>query len=112
MKKLSVYDPAMCCSSGVCGPSVDPTLARFAADLAWAKSQGVEVQRHNLAQEPAAFLAELTVSAALQDPSALPIVMVDAEVVARGAYPDRRALALALGLQPPAERKALQVLGG
>ena len=112
MKTLRVYDPAMCCSSGVCGPSVDPDLARFAADLAWAKAQGVDVRRHNLAQEPAAFLAEPTVAAALHDPSALPIVMADGEVVARGTYPDRRALALALGLQPPAERKALQVLGG
>ena len=23
MKKMVIYDPAMCCSTGVCGPSVD-----------------------------------------------------------------------------------------
>jgi hypothetical protein len=34
---LCVFDPAMCCSTGVCGPSVDPELARFAADLDWLK---------------------------------------------------------------------------
>ena len=37
---VDVFDPAMCCSTGVCGPSVDPELARFAADLDWLKSQG------------------------------------------------------------------------
>jgi hypothetical protein len=33
--KVEVFDPPMCCSSGVCGPNVDPTLARLAADLHW-----------------------------------------------------------------------------
>ena len=35
---IRVFDPAMCCSSGVCGPQVDPDLARFAADLDWLKA--------------------------------------------------------------------------
>ena len=30
MKKLEVFDPAMCCSTGVCGVEVDPVLAQFA----------------------------------------------------------------------------------
>jgi hypothetical protein len=55
MTAVRVFDPAMCCSTGVCGPSVDPQLARFSADLEWLKSQGVSVERFNLAQEPAAF---------------------------------------------------------
>jgi hypothetical protein len=29
MAKMQVFDPAMCCSTGVCGPSVDPTLRAF-----------------------------------------------------------------------------------
>jgi len=53
--KIEVYDPPMCCSSGVCGPSVAPALPRFAGDLKWLKAQGVEVARHNLAQQPLAF---------------------------------------------------------
>ncbi len=31
--RIQVYDPAMCCSTGVCGPEVDPVLVRFATDL-------------------------------------------------------------------------------
>ncbi len=53
--KIQVFDPPMCCPTGVCGPSVDPELVRFAADLDWLESQGVEVERYNLAQQPAVF---------------------------------------------------------
>lgn len=54
-KTLSIYDPAMCCSTGVCGVEVDPRLPRFAADLAWLQGLGVRVERFNLAQDPRAF---------------------------------------------------------
>jgi hypothetical protein len=57
MTKIDVFDPPMCCSSGVCGPQVDPLLAAFAADVDWLGAQGVTVTRHNLAQEP--FLTEV-----------------------------------------------------
>jgi hypothetical protein len=50
MPKLEIYDPPMCCSSGVCGPSVDPVLPRFAADLDWISQRGVAVERYNLSQ--------------------------------------------------------------
>ena len=30
MKKIEIFDPAMCCSTGVCGPGVDPELLRMA----------------------------------------------------------------------------------
>ena len=40
MKKVEVFDPPMCCSTGVCGPNVDPTLVRFAADLHWLANSG------------------------------------------------------------------------
>lgn len=52
---LEVFDPAVYCSTGVCGPSVDPDLARFAGDLQWLSSDGVHVTRYNLATEPQAF---------------------------------------------------------
>ena len=63
--KIQVLDPPMCCSTGVCGPAVDPELVRFAADLDWLKRQGVEVERHNLSQQPAAFSGNDVVNAAL-----------------------------------------------
>jgi Arsenical resistance operon protein ArsD len=91
MKTIEVFDPAMCCSTGVCGPAVDPDLARFAGDVEWLKEHGASVRRYNLSQEPMAFAQNAVVARALQDggPECLPLVLVDGQVKAMGAYPAR-----------------------
>lgn len=91
---IEVYDPVMCCSTGVCGPEVDDTLADFANDVKWLKSQGVEVKRFNLGQEPEAFKANSQVLARLQQAGTetLPIILVNGEMVSEGGYPDRSTL--------------------
>ena len=95
MAKLLVFDPPMCCSSGVCGPSVDPTLARFAADLEWLKSKGIQVERSNLAQDPGAFVHNPILKMALNSKGVkcLPLVALDGEIITSGAYPTREELA-------------------
>ena len=60
MSTIQIFDPALCCSSGVCGVDVDEALLYFAADLDWAKQQGARIERDNLAQQPLAF-AEIAV---------------------------------------------------
>ena len=99
MKKLEVYDPAMCCSTGVCGVDVDPVLAQFAADLQWVAEQGVEVKRYNLGQEPQAFASNLAIVKEMEaGMDRLPIIVIDGSVVATGAYLSRAQLAQKLGL--------------
>jgi hypothetical protein len=92
---IQVFDPAMCCSTGVCGPEVDTKLVQFAADLDWLKTQNVIVQRHNLSQNPAAYVENKTVQSALADQgeAALPVILVNGKVAATGRYPDRAELA-------------------
>jgi hypothetical protein len=109
---LQVFDPAMCCSTGVCGPNVDPKLAQFAADLDWLKSEGVLVQRHNLAQDPAAFADNPLVRAALAEKgeAALPLMLVSGKVAVTGRYPERKELAGLLHLK--AGQAAAHVKGG
>jgi hypothetical protein len=107
---LRVYDPAMCCSTGVCGPSVDAELVRFAADLDWLRSAGAQVERFNLAQQPAAFAASAPVKQALTErgEAALPLVLAGEEVVSIGTYPTRAQLAGWAGVPvgaSPAKRK-------
>lgn len=100
MKRLDVYDPAMCCSTGVCGPTVDPALVRFAADVKWLQEQDVEVRRFNLSQNPAAFVENERVKQALTEKGegALPMLFLDGRVLASGHYPERGQLAVALGV--------------
>lgn len=92
---VQVYDPAMCCSTGVCGPAVDPQLVRFAADLDWLKKHGVRVTRYNLAQQPGAFAQDAEVKAALETKGdgALPLIKVNGVVKALGIYPSREEMA-------------------
>jgi hypothetical protein len=95
MKTIQVYDKPMCCSTGVCGPQVDPVLPRFAADLAWLKSQGHQVERFNLAQQPAAFVQNSIVQKLLasQGIDCLPLIAVDGHIMSRREYPSRDTLA-------------------
>ena len=105
MAKVEVFDPPMCCSTGVCGPSVDPALAAFAADLSWLADQGVEVERHTLSQEPQAFAERDLVRELLAErgDDALPAVLVDGELASSGRYPSRQALSSwSLGAAPSA----------
>lgn len=97
---IRVYEPAMCCSSGLCGPDVDPDLLRFSADVDSLERQGVVVERCNLAQQPAVFVAEPRVRQLLQEggEAVLPVVLVGGEVKTSGRYPSRDLLAEWVGL--------------
>jgi hypothetical protein len=91
MKTIQVYDPAMCCSSGVCGVDVDQALVTFSADVEWAKQNGVKITRFNLSSEPMAFVDNKTVGAFLErsGAEALPLILVDGEIALAGRYPKR-----------------------
>ena len=99
--KIQVFDPPMCCSTGVCGPSIDPELVRFTSDLAWLERQGVEVERYNLSQQPAAFVGNELVKDALarEGNDCLPLTLLDGAVVCRGKYPTRAELATYAGIE-------------
>lgn len=100
MTHIDVFDPPMCCSSGVCGPSVDPLLAAFAADVDWLAAQGVTVVRHSLSQDPQPFVSNAHVLDLMQreGTGCLPIVLVNGDELGHGAYPRREELARAAGL--------------
>jgi arsenite methyltransferase len=103
---IDVFDPPLCCASGVCGPEIDPLLAAFAADMDWLASQGVSVARHNLAHDPEPFVTNTLVLDLMQreGTTCLPLVLVNGEVLGRGAYPRREDLARAVGLVAGASR--------
>ena len=90
MKTLTVYDPPLCCPTGVCGPSVDPALVELAAVLARLGRRGVLVQRYNLAKQPMAFASHPEIKNLLENGGveALPAILVDGQLVMHGRYPD------------------------
>lgn len=97
--ELKIYDPAMCCNTGVCGSTVDPSLAVFAADVEWLKKNNVEVKRYNLAHDPEAFTENPCICDLIQDSTeVLPVLMLGDTVVCSGFYPNREQLAALLQL--------------
>lgn len=95
MTTLQVFDKPLCCSSGVCGPDVDPALVTFSADLQWLERRGIQVQRINPAHQPNLFAASEHVRHELQKHGSgcLPVVVVNDAVVSRGVFPNRQQLA-------------------
>lgn len=88
MSKLEVFEPAMCCPTGVCGVNVDPLLVQFNADLQALQDGGVHVLRHSLSHDPAAFAANPAVVREMEaGMDRLPVVLVDGRVVSTGIYP-------------------------
>lgn len=111
MKIIEIFDPAMCCSTGVCGVEVDQLLVAFAADVDWLAKQGGQVERFNLAQQPQAFVDHAAIRQLLMDrgESALPAILVDGELEQSGRYPTRDQLALWAGIAPAASLFTEQV---
>lgn len=87
--KVEIYDPAMCCSTGVCGPSVDPELTRVASAVYSLGKKGYEIKRYNLTSEPGAFAENREISKLLieKGPDALPVTFVDNQIKKVGKYP-------------------------
>ncbi|MEQ1546644.1 arsenite efflux transporter metallochaperone ArsD [Methyloglobulus sp.] len=100
MTTIQVFDPALCCSTGVCGVDVDQELVGFSADVDWAKQNGVQIERFNLAQQPMAFAENQLVKGYLErsGEEALPLILVDGEVALAGRYPHRSELARWTGI--------------
>jgi len=95
MASIQVYEPALCCNTGVCGPDPDQALVQFTADLAATKQLGGDVARHNLANDPFAFTQAEPVAAFMKAAGSdgLPLTTVDGAVVLTGRYPSRDELA-------------------
>ncbi len=95
MTTLTVYDPAMCCATGICGADVDQRLVDFAADLDWLKSEGVKVKRINISNEPMEFATNPKVKAVLDSDGVegLPVILINGDVNSQGRFPNRAELA-------------------
>jgi hypothetical protein len=104
-KMLEVYDPPMCCTTGVCGPTVDPALAKFASALDWAGKNGITIKRYSLSEKPAAFTKQAIVKAAveLEGTGCLPLLLLNGALMSKGTYPEREVLAGLLGIKVKAD---------
>lgn len=105
--KVEVFDPPMCCSSGVYGPNVDKKLVQFSAALQWLRSRGVRIERYNPSHQYDAFAGNAKVVDAINEQglNCLPLILVNGVVVSRGVYPLQEQLTTLSGLDAKAISK-------
>lgn len=89
MRKLEIYEPPLCCPTGVCGPAPDPALAKLQENILRWKKEGIDVERLAINQAPQRFMANSTVVDLLtrEGQEVLPISLLDGKVVCKGKYP-------------------------
>lgn len=100
MKKMQIFEPAMCCSTGLCGVGVDPELLRISTVLNTLKNNGVDIERFNLSSSPMEFIQNMTVNKFINEKGVegLPVSVVDGEIVVEGRYPSNEEIVKLLGI--------------
>ena len=104
MKKMQIFEPALCCDTGLCGASIDPELLRITTVLNTLKQNGVVIDRFNLNSAPMEFVTNQTVNTYVNQKGAeaLPCVTVDGLIVIEGRYPTNEEILTWLELPPEA----------
>ena len=101
MTRLAVYEPAGCCSTGVCDPATSDSMAQFASAMEGLNRQGIEVERYELSSRPDAFASNEVVKAALEADGVecLPLIILDGEIVSSGSYLDKATFGAKVGIE-------------
>lgn len=112
MKEMMIFEPALCCDTGVCGASVDPELLRITTVIDRLKKNGITVKRFNLNSSPMEFVTNQAVNLYVNQKraEALPVVLVDGNIVIEGRYPTNEEILSLLEL--PAAALLPQDIGG
>jgi hypothetical protein len=89
MEKMIIFEPAMCCSTGLCGPGVDRNLLRVSTVINILKNKDIVVTRYNLSSDPQAFVDNKVINEMLKSNGVdfLPATIVDGKVVKTKEYP-------------------------
>ncbi|HEC24796.1 MAG TPA: arsenite efflux transporter metallochaperone ArsD [bacterium] len=90
---FEIFDPALCCSTGVCGPNSDEKLIKMRDLIDKLKSdfgERVEIKRQSISQEPKKFLENFSVQILIKNEgkAALPVCILDGKVITYGRYPE------------------------
>lgn len=86
---IEIFDPPMCCPTGLCGPTLDQTLLDVDEMVLDLQSEGHRVERYQMTSHPQAFLGNAEVMALVRERQmdALPVTVVRSRVIKTGAYP-------------------------
>ena len=86
---IELYDPPMCCPTGLCGPELDQTLLDVSEMILALQEEGIPVERYQMTSHPHKFMNNNEVMRLVREKqmAALPITAVHDKVIKAGAYP-------------------------
>ena len=86
---VELFDPPLCCPTGLCGPVLDTTLVDLNEAIITLQAEGRTVVRRQMAAEPQAFMKNADVYRLIRERqlAVLPITVVHGQVVKTDAYP-------------------------
>lgn len=86
---VELFDPPMCCPTGLCGPTLDQALLDVNEMVMTLQRENVRVARYQMTSHPHAFLGNAEVMKLVREKqlAALPIAVVRGRVIKVGAYP-------------------------
>lgn len=95
MKTMSIYEPAMCCETGICGVGVDPELLRISTVFNNLQKNGITAARFNLNSAPQAFINNTDINKLIMGDGieSLPATVIDGKIVKTKAYPTNEEIA-------------------
>lgn len=102
MKEIKIFEPAMCCETGLCGVGVDPELLRVSTLINSLKGKNIIVKRYNLSGTPQAFIDHKEINEYINKYGVenLPVTEVDGRIAVVGRYPSHEEFERWLGMSP------------
>lgn len=87
--EVELFDPPMCCPTGLCGPTLDQTLLDVNEMILSLQAEGISLERYQMASHPQVFLNNPEVMRLVREKQmdSLPITVVRGKVIKSGDYP-------------------------
>lgn len=95
---VELFDPPMCCPTGLCGPALDQMLLDVSEMVMALQRENRRVERYQMTSHPSAFLSNAEVMKLVREKqmAALPITVIHGKVIKVGAYPSADEIRAAL----------------
>lgn len=88
-KKIEIFEPGMCCPTGLCGPGINPEIMRISTVVNTLEKNNVGIKRYNLTSNTNEFISNKIINDIIKEKgeSILPVTIVNGEIKKTNDYP-------------------------
>lgn len=95
---VEIFDPPMCCPTGLCGPTLDQSLLDANQMVQSLKDDGIQVARYQMSTHPHMFLKHPEIMRMVRERGmeVFPVTVIGGNILKSGSYPTRTEIDQAL----------------